>query len=270
MPARFSPSAVSAQISWQPADVPAGVPAGAARAARRVQQPLPLVDPQRLRVQPGQLGGHRDAEQPPVQVRPPRVHHGRPRSRARYRSARSASTASLMSSSRPAARRCRTGAFHPDRARPQRRPRHPRQRRSCHPGRPAAGTVTRMTGCRSPGEGPVIGGAAARVAEHLPGLGQGAEPARRVSVARPGIGVLSPGPAPPGQRDLLPGGPLGHAEQLVQIRARAAVIRSRHDRHLPFADKPATSCLQYAPGENLSRALSGKSAACYIDAVSVT
>jgi len=43
----------------EPADVPAGVPAGAARAARRVQQPLPLVDPQRLRVQP------RPAPRPP-------------------------------------------------------------------------------------------------------------------------------------------------------------------------------------------------------------
>src|SRR2546430_7884148 len=31
-------------------------------------------------------------------VRPPRVHHGRPRSRARYRSASSASTASLIRS----------------------------------------------------------------------------------------------------------------------------------------------------------------------------
>jgi len=34
-------------------DVPAGVPAGATRATRRVQQPFPLVDPQRLRVQTG-------------------------------------------------------------------------------------------------------------------------------------------------------------------------------------------------------------------------
>jgi threonine dehydrogenase-like Zn-dependent dehydrogenase len=41
----------------QPVDVPAGVAAGAARAARRVQQPLPLVDPERLRVQPGQFRG---------------------------------------------------------------------------------------------------------------------------------------------------------------------------------------------------------------------
>src|SRR5208337_712038 len=119
-------------------------------------------------------------------------------------------------------------------------------------------------------EGTVIGGAAGRVAEHLPGLGQRAEPARRVSVGRPGIRVLVPGPAPPGLRDLLPGGLPGHPEQLVQIQARAAVIRSGHDRHLPFADRPATSCLQYAPGENLSRALSGKSEACYIDPGSVT
>jgi hypothetical protein len=84
-------------------DVPAGVPAGAARAAGRVQQPFPLVDPQRLRVQPGQLRGHRDAEQAPVQVCPARAHHGRPRSRARYRRASPASTASLMSS-RPSRR----------------------------------------------------------------------------------------------------------------------------------------------------------------------
>jgi hypothetical protein len=34
-------------------------------------------------VQPGQLGGHRDAEQAPVQVRPPGVHHGQSQSRAR-------------------------------------------------------------------------------------------------------------------------------------------------------------------------------------------
>src|SRR5579859_4402289 len=80
----------------EPVDVPPGVAAGAACAARRVQQPFPLVDPQRLRVQPGQLRGYRDAEQPPVQVRPSRTHHGRLRSWARYRSA---STASLMSSS---------------------------------------------------------------------------------------------------------------------------------------------------------------------------
>jgi len=37
----------------EPVDVPAGVPAGAARATHWVQQPFPLVDPQRLRVQPG-------------------------------------------------------------------------------------------------------------------------------------------------------------------------------------------------------------------------
>src|SRR5579863_9256212 len=63
----------------EPVDVPPGVPAGAARAARRVQEPFPLVDPQRLRVQAGQLRRHRDTEQPPVQVRPPRVYHARPR-----------------------------------------------------------------------------------------------------------------------------------------------------------------------------------------------
>ena len=51
------------------ADVPGGVP-GRSRL-----------------VAPGQLAcrGHRDAEQAPVQVRPSEVHHGRPRSRARYR-----------------------------------------------------------------------------------------------------------------------------------------------------------------------------------------
>src|SRR5438477_8574322 len=80
-------------------DVPAGVPACPTRAAGRVQQALPLVDPQRLRVQPGQLGGNRDAEQAPVQVRPPRTHHGHSRSRARYRSTSLAMTASLISSS---------------------------------------------------------------------------------------------------------------------------------------------------------------------------
>jgi hypothetical protein len=42
----------------EPVDVPAGVPAGTASAAGRVQQPLPLVDPQCLRVQPGQFGGY--------------------------------------------------------------------------------------------------------------------------------------------------------------------------------------------------------------------
>ena len=36
------------------------------------------------------------------------------------------------------------------------------------------------------------------------------------------------------------------------------------------ADKPAASRLQYAPGENLSRVLSDKPEACYIDTVSVT
>jgi predicted dehydrogenase len=50
--------------------------AGAARAAGRVQQSLPLVDPQRLRVQSGQLRGYRDAEQAPVQIRRPGVHGG--------------------------------------------------------------------------------------------------------------------------------------------------------------------------------------------------
>jgi hypothetical protein len=43
----------------EPADVPAGVAAGAARAARRVQQPFSLVDPQRLR------GAARPAPRPP-------------------------------------------------------------------------------------------------------------------------------------------------------------------------------------------------------------
>jgi hypothetical protein len=50
--------------------------AGAARAAGRVQQSLPLVDPQRLRGQSGQLRGYRDAEQAPVQIRRPGVHGG--------------------------------------------------------------------------------------------------------------------------------------------------------------------------------------------------
>jgi transketolase N-terminal domain/subunit len=93
----------------QPADVPAGVPAGPARAARRVEQPFPLVDPQRLRVQPGQLGGDRDAEQAPVQVRPPGVHHGQPQSPARYCTASSARVASLTTSS-SAAREAAAGA----------------------------------------------------------------------------------------------------------------------------------------------------------------
>ena len=51
--------------------------------------------------------------------------------------------------------------------------------------------------------------------------------------ARPAVGMLGPGLAPPGLRDLLPRGAPGHAEQLVMIRVRTAVIRSGHDRHLP-------------------------------------
>jgi MerR family transcriptional regulator/heat shock protein HspR len=42
----------------EPVDVPAGIPAGAARAAGRIYQALPLVNAQRLGVQPGQLRGH--------------------------------------------------------------------------------------------------------------------------------------------------------------------------------------------------------------------
>jgi hypothetical protein len=62
----------------QPADVVGAVAAGPAGAARRVQQPLALVDAQRLRVQAGQLGGHRDAEQPAPRLGPRRDHHGHP------------------------------------------------------------------------------------------------------------------------------------------------------------------------------------------------
>ena len=94
---------------------------------------------------------------------------------------------------------------------------------------------------------------------------------RRRGVVRPGVGVLVPGPAPPGLRDLLPGCLPGYPEQLVQIVVRPGVIRSGHARHLPF--RPArlhVSCLQYAPGENLSRGLSSKTETCYIDPVSVT
>ena len=64
-----------------------------------IDQPLPLVDPQRLRVQPRQLGRDRDAEQPPVQVRPPGTHHDRRLPPARYRTASSARAASLTISS---------------------------------------------------------------------------------------------------------------------------------------------------------------------------
>ena len=38
----------------------------------------------------------------------------------------------------------------------------------------------------------------------------------------------------PRLRDFLPGGVPGHAEQLVKVRARPAMISSSHDRHLPF------------------------------------
>ena len=111
--------------------------------------------------------------------------------------------------------------------------RHRRQRG--HPAR--AGRPTH----RDPGRGrplagkdAIIGGPAGRVAEHLPGPGQGAEPARRVRVSWPGVGVLVPGPAPPGLRDLISGCLPGHPEQLVQIRGRLLVVRSSHGRHLPF------------------------------------
>ena len=120
------------------------------------------------------------------------------------------------------------------------------------------------------GQGAVIGGPAGRVAEHLPGLGQGAESVGRASVGRAGVRMLVPGAAPPGLRDLLPGGIPGHSKQLVQVRVRTAVIRSGHDRHLPFASRSATSRSQYASEGNLSRGLSGKALACYINPVSVT
>jgi hypothetical protein len=59
-------------------------------------------------VQPGQLGGHRDGEQPPVQVRPPGAHHSRSRCPATYHRASTASLAS--SSSRPAGPGARRGS----------------------------------------------------------------------------------------------------------------------------------------------------------------
>jgi hypothetical protein len=61
----------------EPVDVVPAVAAGAAGAAGRVQEALALVDPQRLRVQAGQFGGHRDAEQAAVRIRPAARHHGR-------------------------------------------------------------------------------------------------------------------------------------------------------------------------------------------------
>ena len=96
------------------------------------------------------------------------------------------------------------------------------------------------------GERLIIGSTAGWVAKHMPGPGQRAEPARRGGVARPGIGMLGPRPAPPGLRDVLPGGLPGHAQQLVQIGARTAGIPSGHDRHLPFADRASESFRKYA------------------------
>ena len=75
--------------------------AGAARAARWVQQPFSLVDPQRLRVQPRQLCGHRDAEQAAVQVRAAPVR--------RVRRGRSWSGGPAAARRRPG-RLCRLGA----------------------------------------------------------------------------------------------------------------------------------------------------------------
>ena len=78
-------------------------------------------------------------------------------------------------------------------------------------------------------EAAIISRAAGRIAKHLVSLGQGAEPARRGGIARLGIRMLDPGPAPPGLRDLLRGGLPGHSQKLVQIRDRPAMIRSSHD-----------------------------------------
>ena len=94
------------------------------------------------------------------------------------------------------------GSLYPDRPGPQRRPGRPRER--SHAIR--AGLVPHRDPDRGrpfAGKGPVIGGAAGGVAEHPPGFGQGAEPARRAVVGRPGVRVLIAGPAPPGLRDLL-------------------------------------------------------------------
>jgi hypothetical protein len=44
----------------------------------------------------------------------------------------------------------------------------------------------------------------------------------------------------------------GTPKQLVQIRGRAAGIRSGHDRHLPFADTDSAIMPQYPAGYNLS------------------
>jgi hypothetical protein len=84
-------------------------------------------------------------------------------------------------------------------------------------------------------EAAIISRAAGRIAEHLVSLGHGAEPARRGGIARPGIRMLDPGPAPPGLRDLLRGGLPGHPEKLVKIRDRPALIRSSHDVTFPPA-----------------------------------
>ena len=182
--------------------VPPALRAGSSR-------PFPLVDPQRLRVQPGQLRGHRDAEQAPVQVRPPGAHHGRPRLAARYRSASSASTASLMSSSsQPPARQVpwrglstRTGPA-----------------RSGGPGTPASGVMPpgppgpapavpapgparpepgQPAAARGPGRGRRRRGGPGRRAPARPRPGRGTGPARPRRPAghrdaRPGPGAARP------------------------------------------------------------------------------
>jgi hypothetical protein len=63
------------------------------------RRPLSLVDPQGLRMQPGQVGGHRDAEQAPVQVPPTRVSARPAPVKAKYRAASSARAASRARSS---------------------------------------------------------------------------------------------------------------------------------------------------------------------------